>query len=1046
MGALMICISDTHPDLLEFITHKSDLNLTTGANMSVKFSDLFFDSLKNDVDWTMSFYRPETQETIEKTMKASDIMNTLAKTAWDYGEPGILYWDRVNKYCLLGEDPIFKYEATNPCVTGDTPILTDNGYFPIKDLIGKNVNIWNGYQWSEVVPQITGVNQPIRLIEFSDGSFLKCTDYHKFMLEDGSRVEAKNLEIGTVIQHTKFPVIDLIKYDSHGKFFVQNSLYDISSRINVLDTIIDSNGRLCDDKSGSIEIISTDKTFLYDIKLLLNTLGCDGAISSRKETVIDKLKDENKDCHCSEVVYELQIPENFVKVLKQFGLKTNIVPLVTTSTVDSVKSIEIVKNTPIGEEPFVYCFNEPINHSGVFNGIMTAQCGELPLPSGGVCLLGALNLTKIFTKDFFKHTKARQSVEAVRRMEKCVSISVRYLNEVLEESIDLNPLIEQKRAARKYRPIGLGIMGLADVFINAGVKYGSEESIDICHMIGYTLAWNALKTSCELAKELGKFKACKVSYILKSKFIKENIINNPYYDEVEKKSLLDDIKKYGLRNAQLLTIAPTGTTSTILKVSGGIEPMFSTHYKRTTKTVNEDGDKTYEVYPKAVEDYFEEHPEIEHDVNKLPEYFITARYITPKERIDVQAAMQMHIDNAISGTVNLPESTTVEEVKDLYIYAHDVGLKGITVFRENCKRVAILNDMNDKGEEKKDEKEKPAIDIKNMYQVMQQANSKEELKEEKWEKVELIQDIDANKKRFYAWVIEFTDGTEIISKIEEQEISVGTSSDSSSYSVTKTPNKVVSDSFDSFNIHQANDTNEHICTEILPADVIKTDKATINDKTIDKPMVTRNDLGRRLDASVYYVRIGCGHLYIVVSHDENGRPVEVFMNSSKSGGCSANAESLGRYASACLRSNMDINTVIDITRGVKCPACTSLKGKGYEIDGLSCGDAMARVIKEEMERLNKLNEKNVKCNCGDNCKCSNEKTHQQSKPTLTKGTMIINNGKTEINLLGKNDIVWDYREHSYEENISKGICPECGEKLLHSEGCLKCLSCCFSKC
>lgn len=114
-GALMICIDDTHPDLIDFITHKSDLNITTGANMSVKFSDLFFSSLEENADWTMSFFRPETGETIEKTMPAQEIMNILAETAWGYAEPGILYWDRVNKYCLLGEDPSFKYEATNPC-------------------------------------------------------------------------------------------------------------------------------------------------------------------------------------------------------------------------------------------------------------------------------------------------------------------------------------------------------------------------------------------------------------------------------------------------------------------------------------------------------------------------------------------------------------------------------------------------------------------------------------------------------------------------------------------------------------------------------------------------------------------------------------------------------------------------------------------------------------------------------------------------------------------------------------------------------------------
>lgn len=136
-GALMICIRDDHPDLMQFITHKSDLNLTTGANMSVKMSDKFFETLKQgpitsckynitddssyvstatDHDtWLLHFERPETGEKIEKYVDPNDVMDLIAKTVWDFGEPGVLFWDTINNYCLLGPDPDFKYEATNPC-------------------------------------------------------------------------------------------------------------------------------------------------------------------------------------------------------------------------------------------------------------------------------------------------------------------------------------------------------------------------------------------------------------------------------------------------------------------------------------------------------------------------------------------------------------------------------------------------------------------------------------------------------------------------------------------------------------------------------------------------------------------------------------------------------------------------------------------------------------------------------------------------------------------------------------------------------------------
>src|SRR5699024_12043970 len=135
----------------------------------------------------------------------------------------------------------------------------------------------------------------------------------------------------------------------------------------------------------------------------------------------------------------------------------------------------------------------------------------------------------------------------------------------------------------------------------------------------------------------------------------------------------------------------------ILNVSGGIEPVFSNHYTRTTKTISKDGDKDYDVYPKAVWKYANNHPTIFKedgtiDTTKLPDYFITAPDINYKDRIEVQAIWQTHIDNSISSTVNIPEDITIEEVKDLYIYAHEKGLKGITIHSKGNKRQYMLHD------------------------------------------------------------------------------------------------------------------------------------------------------------------------------------------------------------------------------------------------------------------------------------------------------------------------------------------------------------------
>ena len=281
-----------------------------------------------------------------------------------------------------------------------------------------------------------------------------------------------------------------------------------------------------------------------------------------------------------------------------------------------------------------------------------------------------------------------------------VKKAVRFLNEVLDEGRSLHPLVEQRMTVSKLRQIGLGFMGLGDLFIKAKVRYGSKESVELCHKIGYKMIFAALQESAELAKKYGSFDNCNPDLILKSKFFIENVDKNPYYLSIDKNDLKIMIKEYGLRNSQLLTCAPTGTTSTIFNVSGGIEPIFALRFTRTTKSIYNE-DKTYEVYPNGVKYFLDQngYKSLE-EVEEFPNYLVTSRDIDWRGRIDVQAAWQKHIDASISATINLPESTTVEEVADLYMYAHDAGLKGTTVFRENCKRIAILNDSFKKKDEK----------------------------------------------------------------------------------------------------------------------------------------------------------------------------------------------------------------------------------------------------------------------------------------------------------------------------------------------------------
>lgn len=407
-GALMLSLSCEHPDLEEFIGIKSDLDRVTKANISIRITDKFMAAVKNKTPFTLSFTRLETGETITKEIDAYEMFHKMCEMNWDYAEPGMLFWDRINNWNLLSCDDEFEYAGTNPCA-------------------------------------------------------------------------------------------------------------------------------------------------------------------------------------------------------------------------------------------------------------------EEPLPAGGSCLLGSINLAEFacdtgFDFESFKH---------------CVKSSVIALNEVLDEGLPLHPLKEQRESVYDWRQIGLGIFGLADLLIKLGIKYGSPEAIDLCDMIGHTMADMAIKTSAVLAKEYGVYPKYKPEAVEQSAFYSKNALG-------ETKEL---VESFGLRNSQLLTIAPTGSLSTMLGVSGGIEPIFANYYTRKTESLK-GHDEYYKVYTPIVKEYMDKHGL--KDDSELPDYFVTAQTLDYKNRIYMQSVWQSHIDASISSTVNVPNDFTVEQVEGLYMTAWDAGLKGVTIFRDGCKRAGIL--------------------------------------------------------------------------------------------------------------------------------------------------------------------------------------------------------------------------------------------------------------------------------------------------------------------------------------------------------------------
>lgn len=416
-GAMMISLSCDHPDLEDFIKVKSDLNKVNKANISVRITDKFMQAVENREKFMLRFTREETGETIKKEVDAFQIFKTICKMNWDYAEPGVLFWDRINNWNLLSLDDEFSYAGTNPCA-------------------------------------------------------------------------------------------------------------------------------------------------------------------------------------------------------------------------------------------------------------------EEPLPAGGSCLLGSINLAEFVGDDKrFIFSEFEYAVEK----------AVIALNQVLDEGLPLHPLSEQRESVRDWRQIGLGILGLADMLIKAGVRYGSPEAVTLCNQIGAIMSNTAIKTSAELAKQKGPYPKYKSRAVRSSAFYRENSYG----------LTREFVDKYGLCNSQLMTIAPTGTLSTMLGVSGGIEPIFENSYQRKTESLH-GHDEYYTVYTPIVKEYMDKHGIT--DEADLPDYFVTAKELDYKERIDMQAIWQTHIDASISSTINVPNSFSVEEVINLYIYAWKQRLKGVTIFREGCKRTGIFTSIDESPE------------------------------------------------------------------------------------------------------------------------------------------------------------------------------------------------------------------------------------------------------------------------------------------------------------------------------------------------------------
>lgn len=308
----------------------------------------------------------------------------------------------------------------------------------------------------------------------------------------------------------------------------------------------------------------------------------------------------------------------------------------------------------------------------------TNPCGEQPLPPYGTCLLGSLNLAALVSAPFTGKADLDRAF-----MQETIYLAVRMMDNVVEAS--KYPVPRQQEEAESKRRIGLGITGLADALAMCGLTYGSPEAVRKTREWMRDFQTFAYGASVELAQEKGPFPL----FDAKRYCAGETISKLPH-------ELYQRIAKYGIRNALVTSIAPTGTISLFAdNISSGVEPIFALEYTR--KTLQPDGSKKEET----VSDWAVRAWHQLHFGKPLPAQFVTSQDLKVEAHLAMQAAVQDYVDSSISKTINVPESYPFEDFQQIYLRAYDLGCKGCTTYRPSSVRGSVLEVPGQKKEEKK---------------------------------------------------------------------------------------------------------------------------------------------------------------------------------------------------------------------------------------------------------------------------------------------------------------------------------------------------------
>lgn len=570
-GSIAIYLEPWHADIFQFLELRKEIAKEEMQAKDLFYAlwvpDLFMKRVQTDGEWTLmcpnecprlfdvygdefdALYTDyEDRKMGRKTVKARELWNTIIATQIETGTPYICYKDACNR--KSNQKNLGTIRSSNLCVVGDTMVLTkEYGWVQISHCNNEYVNVWNGYEWSSSLVMKTSDKATILKVTFDDGSFIRCTPEHKFIVGDDIKIDAKELKIGTQLtSNYSLPIYNIpCEVDNN------QILSGIKDKVNWLYNLIETK---------SPTMFEARRNVLSKIKYMAQTIGVNPKLTVTPYEFGYTLSFTKEDC------------ENINK-LKSLIDEGQQLP-------DSLNNKLTVSVIGIEQLPIQYptwCFGESKRNQGMLNGILTGNCAEIVEYSNSQ-ETATCNLASIPLSAFVKHGVNNTPYFDYTEMMNATRQAVINLNRIID--INSYPVDEARNSNLKHRPLGIGVQGLADTFITMRYPFESPQAKSLNKHIFEALYYAALDQSCKIAEVEGPYESYQGSPASAGQlqFDLWGVHTTSWNNEINWPALKQRIATHGLRNSLVTALMPTASTAQILGNNESFEPYTSNIYKR----------------------------------------------------------------------------------------------------------------------------------------------------------------------------------------------------------------------------------------------------------------------------------------------------------------------------------------------------------------------------------------------------------------------------------------------------------------------------------